>query len=192
MKYQKGFTLVEVIVVAALMGFMSLVLIRNFGQSRLDLNEAANIVLADVRAMQTKVISGTQYSNQIRCGYGLERNSTTTYRLYAGPTPSANNTNCTSYDRNYNSSGAIGSRDVQIELKNLKDNNRLEFKTTFNDIYFEPIEPKVFINSSFVLTNPAERITIGIIGQACTATNCRSICVYPSGRVELRNGASCP
>jgi type II secretory pathway pseudopilin PulG len=180
-----GFTLIEVLVIITLIGIMTGILVSNFSSKRLYLREMANAVVAEVRGVQQRAISGATFNNQLRCGYGIEQINTRTYRPYAGPQPAAGNSFCTSYDHNFGADDiAIGTRSI-IHAK-------LEFKNTFDDIFFEPPDPRTYINNNSALTAPPSRITIGAVGSACTATTCKSICVYTSGAINVVNGATCP
>lgn len=197
--HNRGLTLIEVAVVTALVGFLSVTMIRNFSTRRLYLNEAANVVLADIRAVQQRAISGANYPDGtglpvIRCGYGISRISATSYRTYVAPKPDVHvlNQNCTALNKNYTSSGNPTYQiDTIIQTKTMPYPN-LEFKMSFSDIFFEPPDPRIYINNSSALNGSPSIITIGEIGQACTANNCRTICVYPSGAMNVGLGSSCP
>lgn len=188
----KGFTLLEVLVVAGIFAFTVVIMIRSFSRNEVYLDQATNILLGDIRSTQTKAISSTQYTGSIRCGYGIERVTSTTYRIYTGPTPSTANSNCDGNNRNYSSSGGVPFRDTSIVVKTLAGAGTLEFKNNFSDIFYEPTEPKVYINNVYNLGNSAQRISIAPVGVSCSSTNCKSICAYPSGRVEVVSGSTCP
>ncbi len=86
-----GFTLVEIIVVAGLIIFMTSMILRNFVGSRLDLERTANVVASDIRLAQQLAISSRQFQGTCmnpdgtpvggncvpdpeprnRCGYGI-------------------------------------------------------------------------------------------------------------------------
>ena len=68
MKKSLGFTLIEVLVVAAITGIISTFMILNFQRSRIDLNESGGVLMADLRAAQSKALASTKYNS----GSGLK------------------------------------------------------------------------------------------------------------------------
>ena len=65
MKYKNssGFTLVEVLVVVAITGVISTFMLLSFQRTRIDLNESGGVVMADLRAAQSKALASTRYDS---------------------------------------------------------------------------------------------------------------------------------
>lgn len=74
-----GFTLVEIIVTAGLIVFTTVLVIRNFTASRLNLQRVANVLVSDIRLAQQLALTSTQYKGSTdpvprnRCGYGVTK-----------------------------------------------------------------------------------------------------------------------
>lgn len=180
MNNSKGFTLIEILVVAAIASFMATTIIINFSRARLDLNETANALVSNIRDAQSKAASSIKYGGTMRCGYGIRWVSATSYAVYVGPVPSQS-VDCTLENRNYE---AI--IDTDISAKNFLD-TRVEFKSSFNDIFFEPPDPKTYINNDAALNRipPSETITIGNKNGSCPS-NCKTIIIYTSGKIDVQ------
>ena len=171
-----GFTLVEVLVVAAITGIISTFMIINFQRTRLNLNESSGSVMADLRSTQSKAIASTKYDSgsglKIRCGYGVHYVSLTSYSVYAGPDASSNN--CKSLNRN------LDGADTTVITKNF-GNEKVEFKAVFSDIFWEPPHPYTYLNNSSA--SASINITIGKKGGICPQ-DCKTINVSTSGKIE--------
>ena len=179
-----GFTLVEVLVVTAIIGLMSYFLISNFSKTRLDLFETTSMVIGDIRTVQAKAAASSKFNNQIRCGYGIHYISATSYILFAG-VATGPSVNCSLKVKNFDAEDAV------LETKNLFD-SRVEIKNKFSDIFFEPPNPRTYINNNSGLTL-SQAIIIGKKNAACSAKDCKTICVYNSGKIETLNGSQvCP
>lgn len=173
-----GFTLIEILVVAAIAGFMATTIIINFSKTRLDLNETANALVSDMRNAQSQAASSVKYGGAIRCGYGIHYVNAASYTVYAGP--NAASVVCGAQNRNF------GAEDTDISTKNFLD-TRVEFKNSFNDIFFEPPDPKTYINNDAALNRipPSETITIGKKNGSCPS-NCKTITIYTSGKIDVQ------
>jgi len=176
MKKSLGFTLIEVLVVAAITGIISTFMILNFQRSRIDLNESGGVLMADLRAAQSKALASTKYNSgsglKIRCGYGVHYINPTSYSIYTGPDASSNT--CSSLNRN------LDGGDITVVTKTFS-NEKVEFKAVFSDIFWEPPNPDTYINNS---SAPASiNITIGKRGGICPA-DCKTINVSTSGKIE--------
>lgn len=176
MNNSKGFTLIEILVVAAIASFMATTIVINFSRARLDLNETANALVSDIRDAQSKAASSVKSGGAIRCGYGIHYNDATSYAVYVGPIPSQS-VDCTTQNRN------LGIEDTAISTKNFLD-ARVEFKNSFNDIFFEPPDPKTYLNNNATL-GISEIITIGNKNSSCPA-NCKTITIYTSGKIDVQ------
>lgn len=159
-----------------------------------------NLLVADFRAAQHRSVSNTIYNGVYRCGFGVRHVDTTEYRTYAGA--NATTANCATQNRNY--SAAEG--DVDIETKKLYGSPDIAFFTygffpvPFDNIFFEPPDPKTYIGNSATLTDPPEHIILAAEGTDCTpggqqgnkSKMCRSICIYTTGRIDTAAGSVCP
>lgn len=171
-----GFTLVELLVVAAITGVISTLIILNFQRTRVDLNENSGIIIADLRAAQSKALASTKFDSglgsKIRCGYGVHYIDTNSYSIYTGPDASLNN--CKSLNRNLDDTDAI------VATKNFGAAN-VEFKASFSDIFWEPPFPYTYLNNSS--SSASINITIGKKGGSCPQ-DCKTINVSTSGKIE--------
>ena len=171
-----GFTLIEVLVVAAITGIISTLMLINFPRTRSALNESSGVFIADLRATQSKALASAKYDSgsgsKIRCGYGVHYLSLTSYSIYAGPDASSNN--CKTLNRN------LDGADTTIAIKNFED-AKVEFKVVFNDIFWEPPHPYTYLNNSSA--SASINITIGKKGGACPG-DCKTINVSTSGKIE--------
>lgn len=75
----KGFTLIEILVTAGLIVFVTSLVIKNFSASRLNLERVANVVASDIRLAQQLALSSHQFQGasdpapRNRCGYGITK-----------------------------------------------------------------------------------------------------------------------
>lgn len=178
---QGGFTLVEMIVVAAIIGFLSTALIINFSRTRIDIDQSANLVMATIREAQTKTVSSTIYNGYNPCGYGIHYISPTQLAIYVGQDASTAVPDCLTgiADKNYTEG-----RDALLETVMFND-PKIQFTGAFNDIFFLPPDPKTYLNNNASLNQPPITIQIGPTGGTCPA-NCRTISVYSSGKIETQ------
>ena len=175
-KDSTGFTLIEVLVYAFLVGLFSVILLLNLrgAQTNASVLERASLgVISDFRKAQNLTLSGLTFQGNTVCGYGIHYLDPSSYLIYAG-----GEVTCGSADRNYQGSSDFNVQTVKITESNVK------FKASFSDVFFEPPDPKTFINNSFSLSAPALAISIGFENMNCPA-GCRTINVFPSGRIDL-------
>ena len=171
-----GFSLVELLVVAAITGTISTFMLLNFPRNRVDLNESGSILKADLRAAQSKALASTRYDSglgsKIRCGYGIHYIDLTSYSIYVGPDASSND--CKSLNKN------LDGTDTTVSVKKF-GNEKVEFKAIFSDIFWEPPHPYTYINNSSA--SASVTITIGKSGGTCPE-DCKTINVSTSGKIE--------
>ena len=173
---QAGFTLVEMVVVAAIIGFLSTTLIINFSRTRIDIDQSANLVVASIREAQTRAVSSTIYGGYNPCGYGIHYISSLQFAIYVGQNASA--VDCSSVaNKNY-----IPETDSLLPPISFTD-TKIQFMEPFNDIFFVPPDPKTYLDNNASLNQAPITIHVGPIGGSCP-TNCRTILVYPSGEIE--------
>ena len=160
----------------AITGVISTFMLLSFQRTRIDLNESGGVVMADLRAAQSKALASTRYDSgsgqKIRCGYGVHYLSLTSYSIYAGPDASSNN--CPSLNRN------LDGADTTVTTK-IFGNEKVEFKAVFSDIFWEPPHPYTYINNSSA--SASINITIGKKGGTCPQ-DCKTINVSTSGKIE--------
>lgn len=178
MNKRSGFTLVEVAVVAAITGFITTFMLLNFQRSRIDLTLTTNEVIGSLRAAQNRAFASARYDtgagSKIRCGYGIHYINPTSYVMYVGPDSAS--VNCSALNKNYDGTDTI-------ILTSVFTDSRVEFKSPFNDIFFEPPDPKTYINNDSTLGLPPQAITLGKIGGTCPS-DCKTINVYTSGTIQ--------
>ena len=170
----RGFTLIEVLVVAAITVMITGFLITNFSRSRVDLNQVALTTVDAIREAQSQALSGSLLRGTYRCGYGIHFDATS-YVLYAGPDSAT--VDCAAADRNYNAGTNAVVRQAFLP------NNVLEFVLPIPDIFFEPPNPTTYIGGS----NTAGTFTTIDIRRKdaqCPSADCRSIVVSTSGRIQ--------
>jgi len=179
----KGFTLIEVVVVAGITGFITTMFLINFSRSRINFIEEVNTFKSKIRIAQTKATSSTQLNNTIRCGYGVRYINNQSYAIYAGESTSTYD--CSAQNKDYDPTGSLNN-DTSVETINFAD-AKVEFKSVFRAIYFEPPDPKTFIidsgGSVHNEPNYALSVTLGKIGGTCPQ-DCKTINVFTSGKIE--------
>ena len=183
-----GFTLIEILIVTAILAITSIALVENFSTSRVNVDRAANQLVSDLRTTQSYALSTRKTNNLFRCGYGVTRLSPTSYAIYAGSDSSSSN--CQN-NRNYNPA------QNPIVSTKLFTYQTINFYPTFSDIFFEPPGLKTYINNVSSGNTPSEKIFVRIDDADCvnsfSNTRCRLICVYTSGKIEVnRNNNICP
>ena len=175
----QGFTLIEILVVAAVTGIITSFMIINFQRTRLDLNESASEFIGAVRAARSKANASAKLDDNlgsgfvIRCGYGIHYEGPISYSTYVGPDATLND--CSAQNRNF------GVNDVRVlPIKKFAE-SRVEFKGAFSDIFFEPPFSTTYIDNSSA--NNTIPITIGKIGGVCPQ-ECKTINVSTSGTIQ--------
>ena len=179
-KLKTGFTLVEVLVVTAIIATLSVALLFNFGtaaRNRTARSQVASVVVSDIRRAQSMALAGARFGGNTVCGYGIHYLSSTSYYIYAKAAPAGG---CSTVPtRNYQAG------DLIVEAKKLINPN-MGFRSSFSDVFFESPDPKTFLNNSSILTNPPVTITIQRVGQAnCGGQSCARVEVYTSGQINL-------
>lgn len=181
---KNGFTLIEVVVVASITGFITTFLLVNFNRTRVNITESVQTFTSKVNIARTRANSSALYNGDIRCGYGVLYLSPQSFAVYAGESVDA--IDCEAANKNYNP-GGTADYDTILETVTLPD-QRVEFKSNFGVIYFEPPDPTTTIIDSggVVHTNLdyVHEITIGRVGTLCP-TDCKTIDVTGTGRIEI-------
>lgn len=198
-RLEQGFTLVEVLVVMAITGFVTVTLLSNFSLSRRNLDRITNQVVAQIRDVQNRAASSRQYQSTYRCGYGITSGGVSQFSVYVGPDSST--ATCSTENRNYNvgtdtviSTFAIPSDDVEF----MEDSPGNYFHT----IFFEPPDPRTYVCSNApgsclaaqaALSSSPARILLRVKDEDCSDTrDCRAICISPAGLIEIQKDLTCP
>lgn len=177
----KGFTLIEVLVVASITVMITGFLILNFSRSRVDLNQTALTVIDAVREAQLQALSGSLVRGTYRCGYGIHFDATG-YLIYAGADTGDPLVDCTTQNRNF-----VPDANHPIIRQALLTNNTIEIALPAPDIFFEPPNPTTYIGGS---SAPGASTTVIIRrkGANCSSSSadCRRIYVTTSGQIQAK------
>jgi len=175
----KGFTLIEILVVASITVIITGLLIANFSRTRVDLNQTTLIVKDVIREAQSLALSGavfgtSQTGDLSRCGYGVHFEDAG-YILYAGPV--SDPAVCIANNYIY-----VGGESETVR-QGLLSNTVLEIVMPAPDIFFEPPDPKTYLDG--VSTNAQATIIIRRKGTTtCPSADCRQINVTTSGQIQ--------
>src|SRR3989344_3212142 len=99
--HTSGFTLIEVVVYAVLMGIFSSVILFNLRGSQSNasvVQRASAAIISDFRKAQNFAIAGLNFQGNTVCGYGIHYLAPDSYLIYAGGGAA-----CSSANRNYQS-----------------------------------------------------------------------------------------
>lgn len=177
---QRGFTLLEVLITLVIVGFLSSVITLNFRSSATNATarrQAAAVIVSDIRRAQSLAISGVNFQGGIVCGYGIDYLDSKTYRIYAKNKPGAAACSTVS-TRNYQSA-----TDTIVETRKI-GNASLQFASSFSDIFFEPPDPKTYINNVSLPTVASTAINVVITGQNCVSGTCLTVTVSSTGKID--------
>ncbi len=172
----KGFTLIETIVVVAVISILSIVMLANHqgSQKQQSVQRAAHQLAGDIRRAQNMAMASVEHEGAIPDGYGIHviknKNS---YILFADT------------NNNQKRNGA-GDEDIEsiifssdVEISNIKPAPSAQA-----DIFFEPPDPTTYINGD---SSAGEYTTITLIFPG--TSYCKEITVKTSGQIEIDN---CP
>ena len=171
-----GFTIIEVLVYVVLVGILSVALLLNLRGAQTNasvLERSAQGIISELRRVQVMTVSGLNFQGNAVCGYGIHYLDKGSYLIYAG-----GGATCSTANRNYQ--GAV---DFSVQTVKILESN-VEFKASFNDIFFEPPDPKTFFNNSFSLSSPPLPIRIGFKNKNCPSA-CKTISIFPSGKIDI-------
>jgi len=174
----KGFTLIEILVVAAITVMLTGFLIQSFSRARTDLNQVTGQVADAIREAQSSALSGALVQGKYRCGYGIHFDAGG-YTIFAGPDATQSRATCVAAGRVFPGTG------TSVVRTALLTNNVLEIAPSGTDIFFEPPNPTTYINISGGPV-PSVTILVRVKGATCSVTpaDCRSINVTTSGLIQ--------
>ena len=179
----KGFTVVELLVVAAILATLSVALVLNFrigartATARL---QTASAIVSDIRRAQSMALAGRQYQNNVVCGYGVRYVSNVSYRIYAKPPPAGGCGALTNHNFEAGDFDAVtGTRGMV--------NSNMEMRGAFSDVFFKPPDPRVYVGNVTLPTSAMTAITIQTLNQTnCSGGSCTKVEVYNSGQIDLK------
>jgi prepilin-type N-terminal cleavage/methylation domain-containing protein len=172
----RGFTLVEVLIVASITILITGALVTNFSRSRVDLNQVVIVLLDAVREAQASALSGSLVRGTYRCGYGIHFTADG-FIIYAGPDSGL--LDCSAQNRNYE----LGTDSVVRTA--VLPNNALEIVLPAPDIFFEPPNPITYIGNSSA-PGASANINVRRKGGQCPSSDCRTIHVTTSGQIQAQ------
>ncbi|MEX2052898.1 MAG: type II secretion system protein [Candidatus Paceibacterota bacterium] len=180
---KNGFALVELVIVAGLIAALSVALILNFrtaATNKTARGQVASVVVSDIRRAQSMALSGSRFQGNIVCGFGIHYINSTSYLIYAGSTEGL--PDCTSTNHNYQAG-------VDSIFQTITINNpSMEMRSSFLDIFFEPPDPKTYINNNSSLGVAPATVTVQLVGQQnCGGQSCTNVQVYTSGQLDIEN-----
>lgn len=169
----RGFTLIEVLVVAFIIGIMSAAVLFSFGkgQEGAMLTRAAAAFESDLRRAQILAVTSRDFEGSTPCGYGIHYLTQRTYSVYVGNIGSA--ADCRSSDHNFKA----GADSVFGESKIVE--NKVVFQGAFPDIFFEPPDPAVYINDN-------KSVGVSTVIKLCLESDpakCLDLTVDTAGRI---------
>ena len=184
LKPENGFSIIELVIISAIIATFSVVLILNFRASpknRVARNQVAAVIVSDVRRMQSAATASSRFQGSTVCGYGIHYVNNTSYLLYAGVLDGGA-TRCQNTNHNYQSG-----IDRIVETRPLINSN-MEIRAAFLDVFYEPPDPKTYINNSPLLSGATTTVSIQLKGQSsCSGQSCTQITIYPSGQIDIAN-----
>jgi|SRR3989344_1531456 len=182
-KKASGFALIELVVTIAILAILSTVLFFNFrstSTNKTARNQIVSLITSTIRRAQTMSTSSTKVSGNVVCGFGVHYINANSIKIYAGSEAS-----CAVANRNYQAGTDFDIENITIP------NANLEIKSSFNDIFFEPPDPKTFINNYAGLSGPLSitttTISVGVKTQGCGSLRCTDIIVKTSGGIDIND-----
>lgn len=188
-----GFSLLEMLMVISIVGVFSSLFIINFRSSSTNTtarHQVSSIIVSNIRNIQSMALSGTQFNGQIVCGYGIHYLSQTNYLIYTRQPDGAGN--CTGNVNYSNNSPTLNVNQYTIGNSSMIirwSPNNSNPNVSKDDIFFQPPDPKVFIDNKDLSNNSSYVATIDVVlnGQNCPSTNCTTITIYKSGKIDVTN-----
>ncbi|PIR41260.1 MAG: hypothetical protein COV31_02545 [Candidatus Yanofskybacteria bacterium CG10_big_fil_rev_8_21_14_0_10_46_23] len=174
-----GFTLIEILISLAVLAIVSASVLSNFGalsRSESTIQRAALQFVSGVRSAQTQAVTTTDVRGDIPCGYGVHYEDGNSAFVFVSPKPFTGS--CATQNRNYSASSD------QIHQTIVFSDKNIEIKSAFADIFFEPPDPRTYINNNYS-ADGYEDISLGFGGFNCGEAPCKTIRIYNSGRIDV-------
>ncbi len=170
-----GFTLVEMLVAFFIVGVLSAVILLNYrtGQEQASLTRAAAVFETDIRRAQNFAVASIDFGGSVPCGYGVHFVDNRNYSIYAGRADAAN---CLASNHNFQS----GTDSVYQDIKVVEQ--RIIFKNSFSDIFFEPPDPATYVNNS---KSAGVSTTVELCLES-DLTKCRNLIIDTAGRIVIQ------
>lgn len=165
-KTESGFTLIEAMVTIVIIAIMSAVYIINYRPTnqKIILDQAAAIVVADLRLAQNMAMNVKKFGDAVPCGgYGININSATTYIIFADKDDGSNPLQCTT-DKVY--TAALGEK---YNDRSLPANINF-ISPTLANVDFEPPSPVVWIDGWQIVPSSTITLQYGTSGPIKTIT----------------------
>jgi prepilin-type N-terminal cleavage/methylation domain-containing protein len=182
---RKGFTLIELLVVISIIALFSTSLLLNLSRKKTDFAKDVNQIISTIRVAEDKAIATTQYNSpqgiKIPCGYGVHYIDATHYAIYVTfpSAPGLPGSTCSNISKNY-----VNDPQTSALVKTEQLNNNITFAKTFKDIFFEPPDPKIYINNQYLYNQFSTPIVINVEGNSNTFL--KIINVYRTGKIEVQ------
>ncbi len=173
---EKGFTLIEILVISFIVGFLSVAILFNYrnGQDQASLSRVAAAFESDIRKTQNLAVNGADFGGIVPCGYGLYYIDNKTYRIYVGQKVGMQS--CQSSNHNYQN----GTDSVYQELIIVEPG--VIFINSFSDVFFEPPDPATYINNN-------KSVGVSVTIQLCLEKDlniCRNVTIDTAGRISIQ------
>lgn len=168
--------MVEVLAAIFIIGVLSTVILLNYrtGQEQASLTRAGAAFETDIRKTQNLAVASVEFGGSRPCGYGIRYLDSRNYSIYAGELNGA--ANCLVSDHNFQS----GTDSVYQDVKIIEQ--RVIFKNSFSDIFFEPPDPATYINNS-------KSVGVSTTVELCLESDlakCRNLTIDTAGRIVIQ------
>lgn len=167
---KRGFTLIEVLIVAVIMVSLTISLVSNFSRTRSALPRSTVGLVNDIHSAQNRAASGVLHQGSHRCGYGVHFEEEQ-YIIFAGPPPDPA-TGC--------SDNFVFDQGEAVTVVSLQAGLELAPE---GDVYFVPPLPTTYVNGFTdrdMVLQLRERGTTA----ACPSAECRIITINAGGQIQ--------
>lgn len=168
----RGFTLIEVLIVAVITVALTAALVQNFSRTRSEVPRTAAGIANDIRLAQNRAVSGALHGGVHRCGYGVYFEDSR-YVVYAGPEPDPL-TGCVADNFQWDPG-----EDSPVLIVPIPPG----LQVSLGDVYFEPPFPTTYVNGA-----PDRDLSVQLTesGADCPSPGCRIITINAAGQVQTQ------